>query len=74
MLLKKLCKVNRGNFGKTESMSLAKESYKKGQIFCQTSFYKKRRRGYGLLIKFWPNDNIKFSTNLLCIEFKLNFS
>jgi hypothetical protein len=52
MLLKKLCKVNRGNFGKKESMSLAKKSYKKGQILCQTSSYKKGRREYDLVIKF----------------------
>jgi hypothetical protein len=43
MLLKKLCKINKGKFGKKKLMILiiVKGSYKKQQIFCQTSSYEK---------------------------------
>jgi hypothetical protein len=37
--IKKNCKINNSNFEK-------KKSYKNGQFFCQTNFYKKRQREY----------------------------
>jgi hypothetical protein len=45
MLLTKLCKVNKGKFGKI----------KKGQFFCQTNSYKKGRWEYIVVLNYSTN-------------------